>query len=205
VVTRKAKKTGSLGRLSGAPLQGGGQGPGLSSGVLTSESAGATRTWQLAVLNCALVALGSLAGCAHVPNQWVEDGPATVMDQDSPTAQDLYEHYAPAEPRRRDWHALTLNTPYGAVTHWPLWMEDPFVDKGHGREGLNRFHLGWEDYVALAYVYPRYTLNWLGLPVSMVVTPPWTLMESDGALSRQGLGYDHDATPVGSEPTGPVP
>jgi hypothetical protein len=32
------------------------------------------------------------------------------------------------------------------------------------------------------------------LPVSAVVTPPCMLMESDGQLSRQALGYDHDAT-----------
>jgi hypothetical protein len=30
-------------------------------------------------------------------------------------------------------------------------------------------------------------------PVSAVVTPPFTLMGSDGVLSRQALGYDHDA------------
>lgn len=34
------------------------------------------------------------------------------------------------------------------------------------------------------------------LPASAVVTPPWTVMVSDGQISRQLLGYDHDAEPL---------
>jgi hypothetical protein len=40
------------------------------------------------------------------------------------------------------------------------------------------------------------------MPVSLIVTPPWTVMESDGELSEQALGYDHDAQPAG-KPIGP--
>jgi hypothetical protein len=50
--------------------------------------------------------------------------------------------------------------------------------------------------VAAPYSYGRYYLNLVALPVSAVVTPPWTAMESDGRLSEQLLGYDHDATPL---------
>jgi hypothetical protein len=138
-----------------------------------------------------------LAGCAHVPNQWVEDGPAATQEWESPTAQDLRANHAPAQQRHRDWPVQTLAPEPDTVTHWPLYFEDPFVDKGHGREGRNRYHIGWEDYVALPYGYARFTLNWLMLPVSAVVTPPWILMESDGRLSRQALGYDHDAARAG--------
>jgi hypothetical protein len=134
------------------------------------------------------------AGCAHVENQWVEDGPATTEALESPTSQDFLANHSPAPQRQRDWDAATFDGDSGAVTHWPLYFEDPFEDKGHGREGMNKYHIGWEDYVALAYCYPRYTLNWLMLPASAAVTPPWTLMESDGELSKQALGYDHDAT-----------
>jgi len=132
-----------------------------------------------------------------VPNQWREDGPATTAEWDSPTAKDLRANYAPAAQRHRDWDVATVAEP-AAVTHWPLYFEDPFVDKGHGREGLNKYHIGWEDYLAMPYSYSRFTLNWLMLPASAVVTPPWTLLESDGRLSRQILGYDHDATRAGA-------
>ncbi len=88
----------------------------------------------------------------------------------------------------------------GVVEHGPLYFEDPFVDKGAGRteqtDPGNVYRLGWEDWVALPYGYARHVLNLVALPVSAVVTPPWTRMESDGHLSRQILGYDHDATPA---------
>lgn len=143
-------------------------------------------------------------GCAQVPNQWQEDGPATAAEWDSPSAKDVRASHAPATQRHRDGEATPTAAQSGAVTHWPLYFEDPFEDKGHGREGLNKFYIGWEDYVALPYCYSRFTLNWLMFPVSAVVTPPWTLMESDGAISRQALGYDHDATRAQPHATGPA-
>jgi len=147
---------------------------------------------QFALLN-SLFAILLLPGCAHVPNQWREDGPATTAEWESPTAKDVRAKHAPAEQRQRNWEATSAAGESGVVTHWPLYFEDPFEDKGHGRSD---YRLGWEDYVAMPYGYARYTLNWLMLPVSAIVTPPWTLMESDGVLSRQALGYDHDATPA---------
>ena len=140
--------------------------------------------------------LAVLSGCAQVPNQWREDGPSTVMDWDSPTAADVYARFEPAVQLQRDWPRVEIAAQSGAVTHWPLYLEDPFEDKGAGRAD---YRLGWEDYVAMPYGYARFTLNWLMFPVSPIVTPPWTLMESDGDLSRQRLGYDHDATPVAPE------
>ncbi len=140
-----------------------------------------------------------LAGCAHAPNQFREDGPFTVMPANSVTGDDIYARYQPAAVHTRDWPQTSATAQSGAVTHSPLYFEDPFEDKGHGREGTNKYHLGWEDYVALAYGYPRFTLNWIGLPVSAVVQPPWMTMESDGEISQQALGPDHDATPLGSD------
>jgi hypothetical protein len=146
-----------------------------------------------------LFAILLLAACSQVPNQWVEDGPAATEEWESPTAKDLRANHEPAQQRHRDWETSSVSAEPDAVTHWPLHFEDPFVDKGHGREGLNVYHIGWEDYVAMPYCYARYTLNWLMLPVSAAVTPPWAVMESDGELSRQALGYDHDATRAGGE------
>ncbi len=142
-----------------------------------------------------LTALTLLAGCAHVPNPWVEDGPATREPWESPSARDVLQHHAAAAHTKPRWsQPLTLAAADGSVTHWPLYFEDPFVDKGHGRSGLNKYHLGWEDVVASVYGYARHTLNWLLIETSLVVEPPWTLMVSDGELSRQPLGLvNHDA------------
>lgn len=137
-----------------------------------------------------------LAGCANVPNQWREDGPSVGAEWNSPTAIDVRDHYKPAPPKTRKQPEMVLAAePYG-VAHWPLYFENPFVDKGHGRQGSNKYHIGWEDCIAVPYSYARFTVNWLFLPVSAVVTPPWTLMASDGEISEQCLGPDQDATRV---------
>lgn len=135
-----------------------------------------------------------LAGCAHVPNQFREDGPATAENSGSPTARDVFARYQPDAAMIRDWPKIEIAADPGGVTHWPLYFEDPFEDKGAGRRDPNKYYIGWEDYVALPYCFARYTLNWIAVPASMIVQPPWSVMESDGELSKQALGYDHDAT-----------
>ena len=143
-----------------------------------------------------LLAATSLGtGCTSVPNQYADDGPAAVHPLKSPTSADVKARFTAAPPRQRDWDLVTVGPEPQAVTHWPLYFEDPFEDKG--TTYANR--LGWEDWVAMPYCYVRYTLNWLMLPVSAVVTPPWTLMESDGNLSQQALGPDHDAARAGHD------
>lgn len=137
----------------------------------------------------------ALAGCTHVPNQFVEDGPTTSGALESDAARDLYARYQPAPNRERGWTQTSTAAQSGTVYHWPLYTEDPFEDKGTDRpDGPNKYHLGWEDYVAMPYGFSRWVLNVMAMPVSMAVQPPWKLMESDGVLSKQCLGYDHDAT-----------
>ena len=150
-------------------------------------------TALLAAALCAVLLSPALTGCAHIANQWVEDGPAVTESSETPTSRDVIEKHSPAEQRHRQGETLCVSLEPGTVVHGPIYMEDPFVDKGAGREGLNKYHTGWEDCIALPYCIARYTLNWLFSPVSMVVTPPWTKMESDGEISKQILWYDHDA------------
>jgi hypothetical protein len=151
------------------------------------------RTAAAALLMAALL----LAGCAHLPNQFRETGPAVAAEWDTPTALDVRQRVAQAEPQQRAWAAMPVVLENGAVLHGPLYFEDPFEDRGHGRteesHPRNVHRLGWEDAVAVPYSLSRFTLNWLLLPASLVVTPPWTPMISDSRLNRQALGYDHDA------------
>jgi hypothetical protein len=162
-----------------------------------------TTRWKISagvcILLVSLLVILPVAGCSHIPNQFRETGPAVMANYNTPTAEDVIEHYPPAPPEvRDDWPPLTLATESGIVTHWPLYFEDPFVDKGAGRTyrtcPRDVYRLGWEDFVATPYSLGRYMVNWMFLPASMVVTPPWTVMASDGNLSRQCLGCDHDAT-----------
>ena len=149
------------------------------------------------VVACGVLLGSVLVGCTYVPNQFREDGPSVKMQWDSAPAADVKARYALAEQRQRGWPQTTVAPESGAVAHLPLYFEDPFEDKGHGRtdetDPHNVYRGGWEDYVAIPYGFGRFTANWLLLPVSAVVTTPWTIMESDGKLSRQLLGYDHDA------------
>lgn len=156
-----------------------------------------------------LAMLAVLGGCQLTPNFFRETGPSTTMSWDSPTAVDIKTHYEPSAPRYRDFPPSATASQSGIVQHYPLYFEDPFEDKGNGRTDEtspgNVYHAGWEDYVALPYGLARFTLNWLLLPGSAVVTPPWTVMESDGYVSRQLLGYDHDAIPSGHPAPSPKP
>jgi len=107
--------------------------------------------------------------------------------------------------RQRGYASFELRSEDLGVTHGPLYFEDPFEDKG-SEDG--RFAWTGEDYLQIFYWRGRFLLNTVFFPVSAVVTPPWTLMESDGRLSRQSLGYDHDAKrwvePPVDEPTDAV-
>ncbi|MBK9126948.1 MAG: hypothetical protein IPM13_04010 [Phycisphaerales bacterium] len=150
----------------------------------------------------ALALLGvGVAGCAYVPNYFKEDGPATTMSWDSPSAADVKARYQPTPVVARTGEPQTLAPKDGVVRHFPVYFENPFVDKGHGRtdetDPLDVYRGGWEDFVAAPYDFARFHVNWVGLPVSFIVTPPVTVQESDGELSRQLLGYDHDAESVG--------
>lgn len=141
----------------------------------------------------ALVAALLSGGCAAINNQFAEDGPSRTLAYDSPSVADVRERYQQPQQRQRDCPPVAVAAQSGAVHHGPLYFEDPFEDKGHGRDD---YRLGWEDGVALPYGFARYILNGAALPVSMAVTWPWTRMESDGEISEQLLGPDHDATPI---------
>jgi hypothetical protein len=131
----------------------------------------------------ALVLCGlALYGCQHIVNVY----------QDETIPSDAITTPTPPPPHMRpgDWPAVEAVGHGGTVSHWPLWFEDPFEDKGSDD---GRFAVTWEDYVAWPYTTGRWLVDFLALPVSIVVTPPFTIMSSDGVLSRQLIGFCHDA------------
>lgn len=156
---------------------------------------------RLCLMAAAAGLLSVAVGCGRVSNHWVDDAPSATSDLQSPSERQIREQYQPADMRQRDWQVASVAWESGAVEHGPLYFEDPFEDKGAGRSD---YRVGWEDYVAFPYTFWRAILNGALLPVSMVVTPPWTTMESDGVLSKQLLGYDHDAEVKGARKAEPA-
>lgn len=152
-----------------------------------------TMRWKNSGLGISLLACAALAagGCAALHDQFRETGPSTTESLDSPTAKVILAHQGAAGERTRDWQPSQAPFEEVGVVHGPLYFEDPFEDKGSANDAQC---LSAEDIIAAPYGFSRFWLNTLGLPVSMVVTPPWTPMISDGRLSKQALGMDHDAT-----------
>lgn len=144
------------------------------------------------------------AGCAQVTAEYQDENP--FVDDLPPTSTfttasvEGVRYLALERPyRRRPWEPATCAAQDGTVTHWPLWWEDPFEDKGSVN---GQFALTWEDGLAMPYGLGRFLVNTMFWPVSAVVTPPFTVMCSDGVLSRQIIQKDHDAIPC---PSGNVP
>jgi hypothetical protein len=146
----------------------------------------------------------AMSGCAHVNNPFVDSGAAVEPEMNTPSAEAYGARAAqesPAVQPQRVWPESVVYAENGAVSHWPLWFEDPFEDKGYGykpvadRDAPDReFAWNWVDYLHMAYGPGRMVfVNTPGWPISAIVTPPGTLMESDGHISKGLLGYDHDA------------
>lgn len=148
-----------------------------------------------------LLAVASF-GCSHVNNPWV-DSSTVVLDDLTTASTEGYQGKSEFSSNRwrTNWEPHTVTFENGAVTHWPTWFEDPFEDKGNrtydptDRDAPDDvFAMNWVDYMHMLYGPGRFILNGGLWPVSAIVTPPGTLMESDGHLSPSIIGqYDHDA------------
>lgn len=159
---------------------------------------------QISSVRCSLW-LGLLAvlvagGCNEMINPTLDDVPASREVCTASVAGVRQAGVAPALRTRGLEPAYTFAQD-GTVSHWPLWWEDPFVDRGSDD---GQFAWTWEDGVAVPYGLGRSLVNTMGWPISAVVTPPLTVMGSDGTVSRQALGYDHDAARLPGGVTPPV-
>ncbi|MCH8966799.1 MAG: hypothetical protein IID43_03905 [Planctomycetes bacterium] len=150
-----------------------------------------TELLLIAVLLC-FVAVGS--GCQHHVNPFVD----VPGDREAITTASVDIARAFGGQRtvlRRDTAVTQLTAVDGTVTHGPLYFEDPFEDQG-SEDG--RFAWTAEDVVQPIAWWGRFLLNAVSFPVSVVVTPPWVVMASDGYAASEGrgrriLGFRHDA------------
>jgi hypothetical protein len=141
-----------------------------------------------------LAAVVAAAGCSYAINPFADESlPREEMMSPSERQVRAEAEKHPPIVRQREGTEQDAMVESGAVVHWPLWWEDPFEDKGSDD---GKFAWTYEDYIAMPYSWGRFLLNTGGWPVSAIVTPPGTPMVSDGRLSKQILGRDHDAHPL---------
>lgn len=135
-----------------------------------------------------LTAIGA-SGCQLLVNPFTDelaDRPAVT----TPSVQITHAARVGEAAMRRTYKPIDVAVRDGVVLHGPLYFEDPFEDKG-SEDG--KFAWTGEDYLCILYGPGRFSLNSVLFPLSAAVTPPWVVMASDGYLSPQALGMDHDA------------
>lgn len=137
-----------------------------------------------------LVPMCVATGCQHAVNPFQDNLPANSEITTSSVEGARAAEVHPTIPQRLLYKPTVVEAQNGMVAHRPLCWEDPFEDKGSDD---GQFAWTWEDYLAVGYGPGRNIGNTLLFPVTAVVSPPYTVMCSDGKLSRQLLGYDHDA------------
>ncbi len=147
-----------------------------------------------------IVALAA-CGCNEYINPWTDE----MVPHDYVTTASVENARADGESFdlvSRTFAPTLIGPQDGTVSHFPLWFEDPFEDRGSDDD---QFAVTGEDYLAMPYGLTRFFLNGVGVPISAVVQAPVPLMGSDGITSRGLLGLDHDAEwlPAGRSATPP--
>ena len=136
-------------------------------------------------------------GCHQFPNNFVDDLPdsslITTASRDRARASGA-EHVQ----RTRGFEEVQIDAQDGTVVHGPLYTEDP-VEMYGSDDG--QFAITHEDFLAFWSTPFRFHLNAALYPISILVTPPYRAMASDGVPSRKICCWMHDATPLPS-PTG---
>lgn len=150
----------------------------------------------------ALLFLLMPAACAQLNNPFKDSAAYSRDEMATPSTTEYAQtRHGQAPMMRRSWTGSDVYYENGTVTHWPIWFEDPFQEKGNDvtdpadRDAPdNRFAWNAADYLHIVYGPSRYLLNLFGLPFSAVLQPPGWVMASDGRISKGLVWYDHDST-----------
>lgn len=146
------------------------------------------------LLGCAGQTLDAFSDSAAVPDEAMTTPSADVVRRSGKPALVGVRARAAGSPQ------CVVTAQDGTVTHWPLWWEDPFEDKGSDD---GRVAWTWEDYAALFYCPARLVVNTVAFPISAMATLPGTVLCSDGRISKQLVWRDHDAAVCGAAKPGP--
>lgn len=162
---------------------------GWERGAVRSRAGRASNLFALLVFGGVGSTMMAVAGCSH----WVDpfqDESQQLMSVSTPSVRAVLATDRLSPPRSRPFAPREYAAVSGSVEHGPLYFEDGFEDGGSD-DGK----LAWteEDYLQWLYWDARFLVNLVGLPFSMIVHPPWTVMSSDGVPDREWLGWHHDA------------
>jgi hypothetical protein len=140
------------------------------------------------ILVAAFAIILASTACNQPPavNPWVDD---SIHESARTTPSEAGFLAAGHQPvyRQRGFPQTDLAMANPNVPHYPLWWEDPFMDKGD-QDG--QFAWTWQDYLHMPYGLSRFILNTIGVPASAIVHPPGLPMVSDGVP-----GPNHDSRP----------
>ncbi|MCO6437505.1 MAG: hypothetical protein J5J06_10490 [Phycisphaerae bacterium] len=132
-----------------------------------------------AAVGAAVLSLST--GCALVENPW-RDCLAHAPPVTTPSVDAAMAFEATATQAHRHYAMMERETASGAVLHWPLYFEDPYVDQYPPDDG--QFAWTLEDLWYAVYGPSRFAVNFVAAPVSKVVNLPWQTMASDGEWDR---------------------
>jgi hypothetical protein len=137
-----------------------------------------------------LVGIALVAGCAHKIDRFARES-ACQDEVTTPSVEAARAVQTQAAVRRRPHTTVRVQAKEGAVTHAPLYFEDPY-EEAQSEECC----VVWSaaDYLhSWLYGPARCLVNTVLFPISVGATPPWVTMASDGQPSRSVVGIKHDA------------
>lgn len=118
-------------------------------------------------------------------DEWADQPPVSTPSAEAARAAEATQDF-----HQRDFSRMVTAAESGEVTHGPLYFEDPHEEQGSDD---GRYAWTWDDFFYEFLGPGRFVVNGVFSPVSVVATPPWTVMVSDGRPSREVAGYLHDA------------
>lgn len=132
-------------------------------------------------------------GCQLMQNPFVDElSPPAVIT--TPSAQAAHAEQIERIPSTRSHAAIEVHAKDGSVTHGPLLFEGAYEA---ATPDDTQFSWSRVDSVAWSYGTGRFLANIALYPISVVATPPWKLMVSDGKPSRSVFAAGaHDSAAV---------
>ena len=102
------------------------------------------------------------------------------VDISTPSVEKVRETQVEMSDHRRPFRLTPVSAKDGAVTHSPLYFEDPSETPGE------RLSFEWtgDDYFHLLYGPARFLASTFLFPISAVDAPPWELTQSDGQFKN---------------------
>lgn len=136
-------------------------------------------------VNLVLTGVGCSLHSARMTDEWSGQTVVTTPSVDEALAASTTHRNA-----RRPITPSHLKSQDGSVTHGPLYFEDN--DEAVYREDDSSAKNS-NDFLCFFVENSRFILNSLFYPISVLDTPHWSQMASDGIPSRMVFGVEQDA------------